>query len=382
LITDCRSYSKNILRKKKTSEHFLGATLEITDNANLRHLPDFIIADGNDVNLTILGNPKLDTTQLLSECKAKGCKDQTLSKIQVPYSCRAISPLPKACHVLFGTVPLNKYDKSWDIVEVVHGTLSLKNSDFASFPKMEKLVEVEQVANMPVLVIEDNANLQDMEAVFKIDFDVKKKENAVEVNANPQLCIGENDAMHPFAVEFLKNVKLCDRTASANIDDNPKNRPVRDAALQDDDGAGKGGSTGAAASGATAGGTAAAEAATGAAKTGMSGDGFSNADGANTGATRTGAAGTGTPNGGTPPGEDVTGATGMGAANTESSELENTEEDGPEEALTKGPAPPGAKTDEKDNKGAGNGKAVDENKKTVGAVEKGSSRSEGSNTIL
>ncbi|KAL6737691.1 hypothetical protein Aduo_011314 [Ancylostoma duodenale] len=364
-----------------------GATLEITDNANLRHLPDFVIADGNDINLIILGNPKLDTTQLLNECKAKGCKDQTLRTIQVPYSCRAITPLPKLCHVLFGTVPLDKYDKSWDVVEVVHGTLSLQNSELTSFPKMEKLVEVEQVANMPVLIIENNANLQDVEALFKIDFDVKTKENAVKIKANPKLCLDENDTVHPFATEFLSNVKQCDRTASANIDDRPKNRPIRDAVLQDDDGAGEGGSgTGAPASGATGGAAGTAEAATGAANTESSGEGSSNVDGANTGATGMGAAGTGTPNGGIATGEhegngDVTGGAGMGAGNTKSSGLDSTGEAGMGKAnmgkaITKGPAPPDKKSDGKDNTGAGNSKAVNDNKS-----KNGSSPNEGSDTI-
>ncbi|EYC33689.1 hypothetical protein Y032_0002g931 [Ancylostoma ceylanicum] len=287
-----------------------GATLKITDNAYLRKLPDFIIADGKDVNLVILGNPKVDTTQLLNECKAKGCTDQTLSTIQVPYSCKATSPLPKECHVLFGTVPLNRYDKSWDNVEIVHGTLSLQNSGLDSFPKMEKLVKVEQVANTPVLVVENNANLRDVDALFKINFNVKKKENAVRVNANPKLCIEKNNAVLPFAAEFLNDVKQCDRPASANIEDHPKSRVIRDAAWQDEDGARESGSgTEASAEGGTDGGTAEAEVGTKAAHTNATGGGASDA---HTGAAGMKALGTEAPDkgaatGGGAKGGDVTG---------------------------------------------------------------------------
>ncbi|EYC37345.1 hypothetical protein Y032_0801g2421 [Ancylostoma ceylanicum] len=312
-----------------------GATLEITDNAYLRELPEFIIADGKDVNLVILGNPKVDTTQLLNECKAKGCTDQTLSTIQVPYSCKATSPLPKECHVLFGTVPLNRYDKSWDNVEIVHGTLSLQNSGLDSFPKMEKLVKVEQVANTPVLVVENNANLRDVDALFKINFNVKKKENAVRVNANPKLCIEKNNAVLPFAAEFLNDVKQCDRPASANVEDHPKSRVIRGAAWQDEDGAGEVGSgTEAPVEGATGGGTAEAEAGTGAAHTGATGGGASDADAAHTGAMGTGAPNGRTATGGDARDEDVTGGTGNRKAHTKPSRKKGKGATGEAEANT------------------------------------------------
>ncbi|CAJ0607527.1 unnamed protein product [Cylicocyclus nassatus] len=187
------------------------ATLELLDNPLLQKLPEFNIVDGRKINIKVLNNPKLDTTQLLEQCKKKRCPTNTIANIQKPYTCTFHRPLPEGCRFVFDSVDLRTYDSSFDQIEVVYGALSLRDSNEKEFPLLPNLRQLSQKPGMPVLVIENNKNLTDLKALYTININVDDMNNAMRIKDNPKLCIEHHDANEPFVVKFLTKIDSCSK---------------------------------------------------------------------------------------------------------------------------------------------------------------------------
>ncbi|CAJ0601434.1 unnamed protein product [Cylicocyclus nassatus] len=187
-----------------------GATVTIWDNANLQELPKFNIVDANDIKMSVIGNPKLDTRQLLMECEKKRCSQDTLNSIQVPYSCRAIAPLPTSCRIVFGTIPLHLHHYSWGTIETLYGTITLENSQLKRAPKLEMLEQVIQLKNTPVLVVKNNSKLEEIDSLLDLNYVIIDNQTSpVQIEENPNLCIDVNHVDSTFAKRYMKNVDRC-----------------------------------------------------------------------------------------------------------------------------------------------------------------------------
>ncbi|EYC42353.1 hypothetical protein Y032_0534g3065 [Ancylostoma ceylanicum] len=61
------------------------AEIFIVNNRRLKTLPNFEIENGKRLRLFIQDNPRLNTTQLLQECKRKRCPPRIVNSIQMPF---------------------------------------------------------------------------------------------------------------------------------------------------------------------------------------------------------------------------------------------------------------------------------------------------------
>ncbi|CAJ0601435.1 unnamed protein product [Cylicocyclus nassatus] len=215
MATTYRHFELNGTKLEKISEARevllpKGATVTILDNANLQELPKFNIVDANAIKLSVIGNPKLDTRQLLMECEKKRCSQDTLNSIQVPYSCRAIAPLPATCRIVFGTIPLHLHHYSWGTIEILYGTITLENSQLKRAPKLEMLEQVIQLKNTPVLVVKNNSKLEEIDSLLDLNYVIIDNQTGpVQIEKNPNLCIGVNHADNLFVKRYMKNVDPC-----------------------------------------------------------------------------------------------------------------------------------------------------------------------------
>ncbi|ETN82490.1 receptor L domain protein [Necator americanus] len=207
------------------------SSLDIFDNPLLEKLPNFTIVDGRRVKLFILNNHRLDTSQLLEECKKKRCDPGTFRTIQMPFSksiclryrqirrfeidtivaaCSYRQPLPYDCRFIFDNIDLKETDnRSLDQIEVVYGTLTLRGSNLTSFPRLKNLRQLGQNSGMPMLVIENNPKLTDLTALFELNMKVDDMRTAIAISGNPKLCIGKKQAKEPFVIKYLTTVDSC-----------------------------------------------------------------------------------------------------------------------------------------------------------------------------
>ncbi|KAK6752133.1 hypothetical protein RB195_003510 [Necator americanus] len=186
------------------------SSLDIFDNPLLEKLPNFTIVDGRRVKLFILNNHRLDTSQLLEECKKKRCDPGTFRTIQMPFTCSYRQPLPYDCRFIFDNIDLKETDnRSLDQIEVVYGTLTLRGSNLTSFPRLKNLRQLGQNSGMPMLVIENNPKLTDLTALFELNMKVDDMRTAIAISGNPKLCIGKKQAKEPFVIKYLTTVDSC-----------------------------------------------------------------------------------------------------------------------------------------------------------------------------
>ncbi|EYC33694.1 hypothetical protein Y032_0002g934 [Ancylostoma ceylanicum] len=193
------------------------SSLDIFDNPMLQRLPNLTIVDGKRVKLFILNNKKLDTSQLLEECKRKKCPTDIYRTIQMPFTCAFHRPVEPGCRFIFDNVDLRDYDKSLDQVEVVYGTLILRGSDVATFPKMPKLRQIEQKPGTPVLIIENNKKLSDLTSLFGVNIKVSDMKNAVKFSGNPKLCVAKKQRNEPFVIKFMTKIGFCKGSTRSDI---------------------------------------------------------------------------------------------------------------------------------------------------------------------
>ncbi|KAK5971327.1 hypothetical protein GCK32_000714 [Trichostrongylus colubriformis] len=189
------------------------AVLEMVDNEFLEHLPKFIIEDGSSVELKIRGNPRMNTNQLRDECYKKKCSPNAIANIQESFTCPLEKPIRKVCKVISDNIDLTEYESALDKVEVVVGTLKLKGSNVTSFPKMKSLILLKQAKKSPVLIIEDNPNLNSLKALYTLEIQLNKGEsadNAINIGNNPKLCIDEDASTVPFVIKYLSRVPICE----------------------------------------------------------------------------------------------------------------------------------------------------------------------------
>ncbi|KAK6057124.1 hypothetical protein COOONC_05360 [Cooperia oncophora] len=187
--------------------------MELIDNDKLETLPLFAMTDGRFVDITIRGNPRMNTNQLREECLKKNCQPNTMNNIQESFTCPLEKPARKVCKVVSSNIDLTKYESAYDQIEVVVGTLSLKESNVSSFPKMKHLVLLKQPEKGPVLVIEDNPKLNSLSALYKLEIqlrDGEKADDAISIGNNPKLCIDEISAVEPFVIKYLSRVPICE----------------------------------------------------------------------------------------------------------------------------------------------------------------------------
>lgn len=57
----------------------------IKDNMKLKKLPKLIFLKTGNPNVTVLGNPMLDTTDLRNYCEQVQCRDSVMARIQMPF---------------------------------------------------------------------------------------------------------------------------------------------------------------------------------------------------------------------------------------------------------------------------------------------------------
>ncbi|EYC42349.1 hypothetical protein Y032_0534g3062 [Ancylostoma ceylanicum] len=124
-------------------------------------------------------------------------------------ACRFSRPLRQECRRISDTIDLKENDVDADQVEILYGTLMLKNSKMTSFPKVKNLRLVEQRPKEPVLVIEDNPKLHDLEALYNMTFSVHDFKTAVKITNNPNLCIAKDYKDEPFRKTYLGSVRTC-----------------------------------------------------------------------------------------------------------------------------------------------------------------------------
>ncbi|RCN43374.1 hypothetical protein ANCCAN_10638 [Ancylostoma caninum] len=79
----------------------------------------------------------------------------------------------------------------------------------SSFPKLKNLRLIKQRPREPVLVIEDNPKLYDLEALYDMNFSVHDFKRAVRISNNPNLCIAEDYRDEPFTKKYLSSVRTC-----------------------------------------------------------------------------------------------------------------------------------------------------------------------------
>ncbi|VDM68020.1 unnamed protein product [Strongylus vulgaris] len=183
------------------------AELVLINNTQLSELPQFEIENGKRVRLLVRDNPQLDTTQLLKECERKRCSPRVFNLVQMPYSCSYRRPLPSTCKNVTDDIDITNDDIS-AAVEVLYGTLIVKNSNWTQFPNMKNLRLVEQRPSKPVLVIEDNELLRDLDALFDIQFSIRDRKTAVIIKNNPELCFNEKYSNNSFANRYAVQVKF------------------------------------------------------------------------------------------------------------------------------------------------------------------------------
>ncbi|KAK6751040.1 hypothetical protein RB195_002796 [Necator americanus] len=205
------------ISEKKRVRLAKDAELFLVNNTRLEKLPDFDIEDGKRIKLKIIGNPQLNTTQLLQECRMKRCRARTVNSIQMPFTCAFEQPLPKRCKNISGTVYLKGGDESVQQIEIIYGTLALVNSNMTSFPKLEKLRLIQQRIARPVLVIENNSNLHELDELFGLNFSILHPKKAVRIENNRNLCIGRNYSHELFAIQYLHSVRTCGSTVLPNL---------------------------------------------------------------------------------------------------------------------------------------------------------------------
>ncbi|WKY06957.1 hypothetical protein Q1695_006830 [Nippostrongylus brasiliensis] len=209
-------YNTNLVKltNQPTMKVQSNAEIEIVDNDNLEVIPAFDIVGGETVAVKVYGNRKLDTKQLQDECKRTGCARNEETKIQNAFTCSLKRPIRTVCRITVDTVALANYQKQFDEIEAVEGALLLKNSHLKAFPKMKMLRKIRQnKLGEPVLIIEDNPELDDISALFKLQIDLNhgvSPEDAVYFNNNPKLCITNEMYQEPFIIKFFKRLPLCE----------------------------------------------------------------------------------------------------------------------------------------------------------------------------
>lgn len=187
----------------------------IKDNMKLKKLPKLIFLKTGNPNVTVLGNPMLDTTDLRNYCEQVQCRDSVMARIQMPFPCKYERPLPSQCRNVYGVVDLAEPDSSLDQIESVTGTLVLNSTNFESFPVMKNLRSLRQHDQDPVLVVENNANLTSMKSLYKVD--IKVNRTGVRFVNNPRLCVIEKEIDEEmFVLKYLGTFKKCGGQNSSN----------------------------------------------------------------------------------------------------------------------------------------------------------------------
>ncbi|KAK5973376.1 Receptor L domain protein [Trichostrongylus colubriformis] len=174
-------------------------------------MPALIMANPYESFVTIWNNPQLDTSPILNECKRRKCPESMLEAIQQPFTCEFELPIPEGCRNVIGDFDMTRYDKSFNQVESIIGTITLKSSNLSAFPKMEKLRTVRQNKTGPLIIVENNPNLRDVKALYPLTLYTKNNGDAVVVKENPKLCITFAEMDHMFVLEYLGNVDRCSK---------------------------------------------------------------------------------------------------------------------------------------------------------------------------
>ncbi|KAK6014853.1 hypothetical protein OSTOST_19754 [Ostertagia ostertagi] len=185
----------------------------MVNNEFLETLPIFTIEDASGLELNIRGNPRMNTNQLREECQKKGCSKNALANIQESFTCPLERPIRRVCKVVSSNIDLTEYESALDQIEVVVGALSLVGSNVTSFPKMKNLLLLKQPQRGPVLVIEDNPNLNSLNALYKLEIQLRKGESpddAINIGNNPKLCVDEDASTVPFVIKYLSKVPICE----------------------------------------------------------------------------------------------------------------------------------------------------------------------------
>ncbi|PIO62494.1 receptor L domain protein [Teladorsagia circumcincta] len=177
-------------------------------------MPRIVMSDPYDSTIEIWGNPQLDTSPILNECKKRACPDKMLEAIQQPFTCDYEMPIPEGCRNVIGNFDLAHYDKSFDQVETIVGTITLKSSNVTSFPKMKKLKAIRQKEKGPIIVIEDNPNLRDVKSLYSLNLYTKNDDGAVRVEKNSKLCVSFAEMDEMFVLQYLGTVDRCSKFVS------------------------------------------------------------------------------------------------------------------------------------------------------------------------
>ncbi|WKY06255.1 hypothetical protein Q1695_006448 [Nippostrongylus brasiliensis] len=200
-----KSNLKKITEQKKVLLDSNGE-LTLENNLELSVLPKFEITDPSTTYVTIYGNPKLDTEDIIQTCKARKC---AVAAIQRPFSCGF--PLPKKvkCRVVEGTVRMEKSTaKQMEDVEEIRGHLIFRGSELTSFPKFKNLRILTQRGKEKVLTVSNNPDLEDIVALYGVTIH-NETANAVEIEKNPKLCVEDRERNVEFVWKFMQQIPRC-----------------------------------------------------------------------------------------------------------------------------------------------------------------------------
>ncbi|KAK6023474.1 receptor L domain protein, partial [Ostertagia ostertagi] len=131
--------------------------------------------------------------------------------------CEYEVPIPEGCRNVIGHFDLAHYDKSFDQVESIIGSVTLKSSNATSFPKMKKLHAIRQKDKGPIIVIEDNPRLREVTALYPLNLYTKNDDGAVRVEKNPQLCVSFAEMDQMFVLQYLGTVDRCKASSRLEI---------------------------------------------------------------------------------------------------------------------------------------------------------------------
>ncbi|WKY08624.1 hypothetical protein Q1695_007840 [Nippostrongylus brasiliensis] len=205
-IKDVKRFVKFILIGTKLQNISIHNSIDVDsafiliNNKNLVKIPRVKFV--KSFNTTVDGSPNLDTTQLINECDRRRCSREAKSRIQKPFSCDYRNPLPARCRNVVGSINVQLTDPAFQQIESLKGTLILQGSNLTKFPQMRNLKYLDQKGTKPVLIIQNNAQLRDLRALFKVEINADR--DAVVFKNNPRICLTDEQIENElFILKFI-----------------------------------------------------------------------------------------------------------------------------------------------------------------------------------
>ncbi|KAK6751437.1 hypothetical protein RB195_003057 [Necator americanus] len=199
------------LTELKTIKLKNGSTVIIMDNMLLKELPEFEWKENSIVRFYISNNPKLDTTALRTKIEEHPIDDT--SYVQRPFACGSKRESSCNCRVIEDNFVIGlEKNEDVDKIEEIYGSLKIENTELEELPKMPKLRKVVQLERhgFPAIIIKDNPNLKNIEALFDVE-EVSNvdMQNVVIIKNNSKLCVKPEHEDIPFVLKYGDDIERC-----------------------------------------------------------------------------------------------------------------------------------------------------------------------------